>query len=429
MTPGFCEKCGARTSASALFCGTCGHRLAGFAPNAVPPVPEPRAGASGLAPPRRRRWLIASAAALAVLAAGGAAWWWLLRGPPMEAAEAGSFDTSLIPVAVNGRCGFARSDGAMEIEARFEDAGFFLAGSGLAPAKSDGKWGLVDRGGRFAVRPRFDDLLGFSTEGLAAVRVGERWGLIDSQGRWVMEPRFQAIGHSQAGNEPYFPEGLMPVGLNDRMVYVNRAGAVQELRPLFQPYGPFSSGLAAVWVGRAAGYVDRSGQQIVAPQFSSAGSFSGAGLAPVAAQGWADQEGYIDRTGAVRIPPRFATARPFASGPLGWTAAVLVAGQGWGLIDQQGAFKIEPRFSCLRDFDGNGRAVACTGTTLGLIDSTGNYVVQPVYDHLQPLPGTGSYFFARLRNASGQSDVGLIDPNGRTLASAPGVLCARTEAR
>ncbi|HEV7658208.1 MAG TPA: WG repeat-containing protein [Allosphingosinicella sp.] len=396
----------------------------------MPPAPAAvaRDGASGPAEPPRRRWLIA-AAALAAFAAAGAGWWWLVRGPPAEPAEVGSVDTSLIPVAVNGRCGFARSDGAMEIEPRFEDAGFFLASSGLAPAKLDGKWGLVDRGGRFAVRPQFDDLLGFSTEGLAAVRVGDRWGLIDSRGGWAMEPRFQAIGHSPAGDEPYFPEGLMPAGLSDRTVYVNRAGAVQELRPLFRPYGSFSSGLAPVWVNLSLGYVDRSGQQVVAPEFTSAGAFTGAGLAPVSVQGWANREGYIDRTGAVRIPPRFATARPFASGPLGWTAAVAVAGQGWGLIDQQGAFKIEPRFSCLRDFDGNGRAVACTGQTLGLIDSTGNYVVQPVYDHLQPLSGSGSYFFARLRDASGQSDVGLIDSNGRTLASAPGMLCARSAAR
>jgi len=54
-----------------------------------------------------------------------------------------------------------------------------------------GKWGYIDKTGKFAVNPQFDWALGFS-DGLAAVRIGDvattKWGYINKTGRFVWGP-------------------------------------------------------------------------------------------------------------------------------------------------------------------------------------------------------------------------------------------------
>ena len=40
-----------------------------------------------------------------------------------------------------------------------------------------GKWGLIDRNGKFVVKPQFDDVWNFS-EDLAPVQLNGKWGYI-----------------------------------------------------------------------------------------------------------------------------------------------------------------------------------------------------------------------------------------------------------
>lgn len=85
-------------------------------------------------------------------------------------------------------------------------------------------------------------------------------------------------------------------------------------------YLPFSDG--TLW-----GFRDASGQELIAPQFESAGSFS-EGLARVRQGGkW----GFIDTKGEWSIPPRFEQARVFTGG-----VAKVKEGGTWVLIDREG---------------------------------------------------------------------------------------------
>ena len=55
-----------------------------------------------------------------------------------------------------------------------------------------GKWGFIDKQGKWVIQPRFDAADIFS-DGLAAVRIGDdktgKWGFIDKD-RWVIQPQF-----------------------------------------------------------------------------------------------------------------------------------------------------------------------------------------------------------------------------------------------
>ena len=87
-----------------------------------------------------------------------------------------------------------------------------------------GRWGYIDRSGRYAVAPQYINAGSFS-EGKAAVAVGSAeqptWGYIDTTGAYIkgLEPRFQSAGR--------FGNGLAPVHDEaNGSYYVNADGTI-----------------------------------------------------------------------------------------------------------------------------------------------------------------------------------------------------------
>lgn len=125
--------------------------------------------------------------------------------PQFNAAE--NFHDGLAAVAVgsleeNAKWGFIDRTGAVVIAPQFDEVGFFENGRAVVrvgggfgsqqrsemrnaldqtkPVKA-GKWGVIDKQGRFSVNPRFDRLEA-PTDGLAPMRIGDhitgKWGYI-----------------------------------------------------------------------------------------------------------------------------------------------------------------------------------------------------------------------------------------------------------
>ena len=55
----------------------------------------------------------------------------------------------------------------------------------LKGVKIKDKWGFVNRKGRLKIKPKFDEIDGFSKEGLCAVRQGKKWGFVNLKGKVV----------------------------------------------------------------------------------------------------------------------------------------------------------------------------------------------------------------------------------------------------
>src|SRR6185436_8462509 len=91
------------------------------------------------------------------------------------------------------------------------------------------------------------------------------------------------------------------------------------------------------------GYVDKSGKQVIPPQFERADSFVG-DLAPVRLDRW----GYVNPGGKIAINPQFDEATPFHAG----LAAVELQHR-WGYIDKSGKLVINPQFESAGDFSEN----------------------------------------------------------------------------
>jgi hypothetical protein len=157
-----------------------------------------------------------------------------------------------------------------------------LAAVRVGDAKT-GKWGFIDKTGKFVINPQFDKTAGedpFGGEfldGLAAVRVGDKitgqWGFIDKTGKFVINPQFSEIQE--------FGGGLAAVRNSNGWGFIDKTGTfvitpqsnrINDIRQV----GTFSSGLAAVRVGDAKtgkwGFIDKTGKFVINPQFIGASS-------------------------------------------------------------------------------------------------------------------------------------------------------------
>ena len=240
--------------------------------------------------------------------------------------------------------GFMDRRGKTIIKPQFDQAGDYF--TGLARVSRDRMWGYIDESGHLSIPYQFDDSGDF-VEGLAPVQVGRKWGIIDPAGKFVLEPRFQAIRE--------FSDGMAIVEVWDSVkcgnsTYTSEEAPIDYSNP-HEVINSIGSGCSVQ--NRRVGFVDRTGNLVIPPQFVIAYPFSD-GFA-VVSQSYDSKCGYIDKTGRFAIAPQFDQAWPFSEGFAGveigvrFEGGVKVAGK-WGFIDTTGQFVIAPRFESVGPF-------------------------------------------------------------------------------
>src|SRR5262249_37536648 len=139
---------------------------------------------------------------------------------------------------------------------------------GLAAVKVNGKWGYIDKSGKYVISPQFSRARSFH-EGLAFVGWGDKYGYIDTSGTKVIE-----CGNKCARAYFDFSDGLAVV------VYTN--GKVED------------ADLSSIFSDKIRdfkrGYIDRSGRVVIPPTYNIARAFF-KGVARV------NGDQYIDKTG------------------------------------------------------------------------------------------------------------------------------------
>jgi hypothetical protein len=235
----------------------------------------------------------------------------------------------------DGRCGYVDKTGQLAIGRRFDRAGEFAAG--LAAVSKNRKTGFIDSKGDYAVAPTFDEAKAFR-EGLAAVCVeGKGWGYIDAKGAWVISPGF-AYADS-------FAEGVAVVKDGGEGGDVCTGVSWREI-----PAGSeCENGVDDAAADDAGQFflVDRTGRRLHDKGYHCITRMA-EGLA---AARWKDKWGYLNRDGQEAIAPRFVRAKPFGEG---WAAVFLTDraqpepgadGEGkWGFIDRRGRFVTQVKY-------------------------------------------------------------------------------------
>lgn len=222
---------------------------------------------------------------------------WPAPSPDAPAACAASYNTVVLACVYDGRLyGYIDRQGREAIPPFFEDARAFS--EGLAAVKLNGVWGYIHPDASTAIPIRFTcerGMAGPFREGLARVARNGKWGHIDREGHFVVEPRFD-MAHE-------FSEGMADVTLERRTGYVNRSGEL-VIPPRFLWARRFSEGLSAVNIGSGQahksvaeacedGFINTQGDFAISPAFQRTGTFQH-GLCLVETE---SELQYIDRCG------------------------------------------------------------------------------------------------------------------------------------
>ena len=250
---------------------------------------------------------------------------------------------------------------------------------GLAAVEVDGKWGFIDKKGNDVIKAEYASVSDFS-EGYAVVRYDVTGGghyrssFVDSTGTVVANTRFN---HARG-----FSEGLAVVenSKGNRLVLNKRFVTNMGNLP-YEEIKDFHEGLARVKVGDKYGFIDTTGQLVIAMRDDICGDRFSEGLCLVRQNG---KYGYMDRLGRVVIPCRFTYATLFScsravvSESAPDEASGMITGR--GVIDHDGNYVVkEKEFDFIEPFSEDYAVVSLAGN-YGFINVNGKVVIPMIYE-------------------------------------------------
>jgi len=271
----------------------------------------------------------------------------------------------------------------------------------LIPYKAGAKWGYIDFKGAIIINPQFNYAEPFY-EGLAEFTSPEgKVGFVNEEGQYIINPIYVHASR--------FSEGLAPVvGENEAPKYIDAKGEVKFSVANAEYASIFHEGLAAVRINDKWGYIDKTGQIKINPQFDDAGPFKD-GLARFTKKVNENEylQGYINQKGDIIIQPIFKDANEFFDG-----LARVSDGKNYGFISKEGKYIINPQFAYASDFH-NGRAAFKQGNSWGYIDKNGKYIVNPMFSNAGQAYNSTLFL---VQNTDGK--YGYVDDEGRYVINA-----------
>ena len=181
----------------------------------------------------------------------------------------------------------------------------------------NGEWVLAD--GNFNTGGILLEGIGMFSEGYAPAKLNGRWGVLSTDGEaWMIAPEYDEIIQDKLGR-CYDQGAVFARKGSDVWLYVDG----EQIGDAYEDAEPFSGGWAAVKKDGKWGFIDRKGVVQIDYQFDQALSFS-QHLAAVSQDGlW----GYVSLYGEMVIEPIFLSAGSFYEG-----SAPVQTADGWQFI-------------------------------------------------------------------------------------------------
>ena len=155
--------------------------------------------------------------------------------------------------------------------------------------------------------------------------------------------------------------------------------------------------LALVRENGKFGYIDKSGNYVIEPQFSKAKSFSEGRAAVEKSKKW----GFIDTSGKWVIEPEYDKVKYFNSG-----YALVLKNDQWNYIDTSGKVLETPSTDKYFDFE-DGVAFIRQNEKIGLIGTDGKLILEPTFEAIKKFRNG----YAKVRQ--GEDQWGMIDKTGK----------------
>lgn len=334
--------------------------------------------------------------------------------------------TGLHPVAdAGGKWGFIDRTGRFRIPPRYNGAGQFSEGIAYVwfwdgEQRTDG---FVDVNGKFTKLPPTNDYQFIFHDGLARFETPSgqerKYGYMDVTGRVVIPPQFSDSGHFYEGRAwvSVLKEGKWLYGFIDKTGKV-----VIEPQFVYQP-GDFVDGLTKVIGQYESGFIDRTGKFLIRVEHEHADDSFSEGLLAII-QGDPPRGVYLKRDGGVAFEIPFwqqrtahqrslYTIRRLQLAPFQEGLAPVLSFNKLGFIDRTGRVVIEPLFRETKGFSEGLAAVKIVGSdgeyVWGYIDRAGRFAVAPQFREAQPFAGG----LARVVTEDGKER--LIDASGKLI--------------
>jgi hypothetical protein len=193
-------------------------------------------------------------------------------------------------------------------------------------------------------------------------------------------------------------EELLQIQQGGKWGYINRSGEV-VIKPQFDAAGSFADGLALVRypprkkplkpgekkpeLVEGIGFIDNTGKVVI--ELDNPLHINGESFSEGLTMYWTwDSEkgnvyGYIDTSGKVQIKARFTFAHSFVDG----LAAVCIE-QKCGFINKTGEFAIEPKYRVNQSFSEGLALAGLEYDTVGFVNKNGEMVIEPQFANNGP---------------------------------------------
>ncbi|MCD8173394.1 MAG: WG repeat-containing protein [Alistipes sp.] len=318
-------------------------------------------------------------------------------------------DLSLIPVKQKN--GFIYIDPKGEVKITpvgftAEHASVFYGEAAVVFARKKDETGfaLMDRKGNLLTEQLYKHM-SLPSEGIVwAVKENGYPQALNLKGEVLFSVQADYVWNFSEGLAPYYTtseDGHRSWGYFDKKgnIAITAHESVEPFRNGLAPAGDYATG--------KIGYIDKKGEMVITPAYSSASQFSDKGYAAVTIDGdsWGiinrkgqftanpvydeiipdgdlflvdldDLYGWVDHNGKVVIQPQFEMAAGFNGHKL---APVSYDYEKFGFIGSDGRFVIQPQFDFAMSFVGE-VAMVTMGNKFGFVDRDGKLVVNPVYD-------------------------------------------------
>jgi hypothetical protein len=333
----------------------------------------------------------------------------------------------LHPVAdAKGKYGFIDRTGRFRIPPRYNGAGQFSEGVAYVWFWAGDKRqdGIVDTNGNFKELPATNEYEFIFHDGLARFQTPSgqerKYGYMDKTGRAVIEPQFYNAGH--------FSEGLAWVSMlvERKWLYgfIDKTGKfVIEPQFVYQP-GDFVDGLAKVTGQFKSGFIDRAGRYRITVDIEGSDNFFSEGLLAAVIPGEPSRGVYLDHDGKVVLEIPFwqqrtahqrslYTIRRQQLAPFHEGLAAVLSFNKIGFIDKTGKVVIAPLFRETNGFSEGLAAVKIIGSegeyVWGYVDRTGKFAIAPQFREAHPFAGG----LANVTTVEGSER--LIDSSGKVI--------------
>lgn len=223
-------------------------------------------------------------------------------------------------------------------------------------------YGYMDQDGNVVIEPRFGSAEPFYACGLAVVKdTNGKSGLIDRTGKFLVKPEADSISYS---------DGVFIVLIYGEdtaaRAYDENGTLLFEKDYIY----PFSEGLSRWYSDGTRGYIDKTGKLVLEVPYKNIDNFYD-GIAMVSME-YDGPSFFIDKQGNDLTDTISSGLRMFKDEASGL----------FGYMDKDGNRVIEPQYYNATPFR-DGLAIVCVegsnGLVYGIIDTQGNYVLAPEY--------------------------------------------------